>query len=302
MKKFLLLLLCIISSVGCTKETKEQTLRVYSPYPDSFIRPIIQSYEHETKHKVEVIHDSTQTLLSKIKRTPKDKRGDVFLGGSLNELSKTKGIIKPYLTSNQQVIDKRFKNNIQPFILMPSVFVVHQDLIGNIDLKTYQDLKHPQLTHHFAYPSPQLTNTGFQHNRAMTQLYGRTFTKSIFSKGIEMQKTDEVLQAVIDGKVYAGLTYEYTAMDFMRKGYPIEMIYPSDGTIINVDGVALVQNGKSNKEAKQFIDYLLSRPVQSRIAQSFHVKSIRNDIQFKPIKGVKALEDIHILNTGDTHE
>ncbi|WP_449618414.1 hypothetical protein, partial [Pseudomonas aeruginosa] len=57
---------------------------------------------------------------------------------------------------------------------------------------------------------------------------------------VQLSKSSQVIEKVAKGAYYAGLSYEQDARTWKQKGYPISIIYPTEGTMLNVDGIALV--------------------------------------------------------------
>lgn len=282
MKKILFILLIILSACS-NPRTDREDLIIYSPYPERFIQPIVQDFEHNTGQRVQVIHDSTRKLIKRIEHTSMENRGHVFVGGSLSELEGSRSIIH---------------GEIQPFIYMPSVFIVNKDLIGDIQVRKYRDLLNQDLYKRFSYPNPELTNTGYQHRSALETIYNKSQSEKVLNCGVKLDKTADVVEHVIFGRSYVGMTYEYTAMDYIDAGYPLEIVYPSDGTIINTDGIVRI-NGTTHPKGDDFIQYMLSKDVQRHISDVFHVKSARKDIPFKAYKVLKPLEEINVLQGGD---
>lgn len=58
---------------------------------------------------------------------------------------------------------------------------------------------------------------------------------------MQLSKTSKVIEDVAKGKYYAGLSYEQDARTWKNKGYPVSIVYPIEGTMLNVDGIALVK-------------------------------------------------------------
>lgn len=279
MKKVLLILLIILTACS-NPHTDKEDLVIYSPYPERFIQPVVQDFEHETGQRVRIIHDSTRKLIKKVEQTPMEERGHVFVGGSLSELKDSSSIIQ---------------GEIKAFIYMPSVFIVNKDLIGDIKVDKYRDLLKKDLYKQFSYPNPELTNTGYQHRSALETIYNQSQSEKILKRGVQLNKTADVMEHVISGRSYVGLTYEYAAMDYIDKGYPLKIIYPSDGTIINTDGIVKIND---HPKSEAFIQYMLSKHVQQHISTTFHVKPIHKEIQHTPYKVLKPLNEINVIQKG----
>ncbi len=56
---------------------------------------------------------------------------------------------------------------------------------------------------------------------------------------MQLSKTSKVIEDVAKGKYYAGLSYEQDARTWKNKGYPVSIVYPIEGTMLNVDGIVL---------------------------------------------------------------
>jgi iron(III) transport system substrate-binding protein len=63
-----------------------------------------------------------------------------------------------------------------------------------------------------------------------------------------------------------------------RRGYPIDYVFPTSGTPIVVDAVALVAGGRNPERAAQFLEFVGSREAVLRAAREFHRLPARDDI------------------------
>jgi ABC-type sulfate transport system substrate-binding protein len=59
------------------------------------------------------------------------------------------------------------------------------------------------------------------------------------------------------------LSYEYEATTAQKKGQDVEYVLPDDTIKINID---IATTSKAKPEAKQFLDYVLSKPAQEQFA------------------------------------
>ncbi len=296
---------------GCQQDTSrsQDALTVYSPYPQELIRPLLKDFEQQYDVRVNLIEGSTQVLLSDIHRTPLEARGDVFVGGVLSETIDHSDDFVPYQVSDvDKFHDFEFKNHlVTPFMLMPTVIVVNKDLIGSIPVRGYEDLLQPPLNARVAYSNPYTTTTGYQHMRALYHLHHNTQTiKQFQHHAVQLEKSSQVVEQVAKGRYDAGLSYELDARRWMKKGYPLKLVYPTEGTVINIDGIALVHNAHPNSKREALVKYLTGRAVQTRLAQEFGVKPIRKDLAEVSETGTLKLKDIPAISESelphDTHQ
>ncbi len=79
-------------------------------------------------------------------------------------------------------------------------------------------------------------------------------------------------------KCFAGLSYKQDTHTWKNKGYPVSIVYPIEGTMLNVDGIALVKNAHPHPKRKKLVQYLTSRYVQQRLVAELNAKSIQKDV------------------------
>ncbi len=51
-------------------------------------------------------------------------------------------------------------------------------------------------------------------------------------------------------------------------GAPVKMIYPADGTLATMEGVAIIKNGPDPEEAKAFVDFVNRKDVREMILKA----------------------------------
>lgn len=179
---------------------------------------------------------------------------------------------------------------------MPTVIVVNSDLQGDITIRGYQDLLKPILKGKIAYSNPNTTTTGYQHMRAIYSMHHRVSDVHQFQDhAMQLSKTSKVIEDVAKGKYYAGLSYEQDARTWKNKGYPVSIVYPIEGTMLNVDGIALVKNAHPHPKRKKLVQYLTSRSVQQRLVAEFDAKSIRKDVSEQSDQSIENLKNIPLI-------
>lgn len=212
---------------GCQQDTSrsQDALTVDSLYPQDLIRPLLKDFEQQHDIKVNLIEDSTLVLLSDIHRTPLGTRGDVFVGGVLNETVNHSNDFVPYQVSDVDNFYDFQSNNhlVTPFILISTVIVVNKDLIGSIPVRSYEDLLRPSLNQRVTYSNPYTTTTGYQHMHALYHLHHNTQTiKQFQHHAVQLDKSSQVVEQVGKGRYFAGLSYELDVCRWMKKGYPLK--------------------------------------------------------------------------------
>ena len=98
---------------------------------------------------------------------------------------------------------------------------------------------------------------------------------------------------VNDGEALVGMTLEDNALDYVKGGGNVEIVYPADGSSTVADGVALVKGAPHADNGKVFIDWLLSKPVQEQLVSEIGRRSVRTDVNgagLKPMSEIKLIK------------
>ena len=80
-----------------------------------------------------------------------------------------------------------------------------------------------------------------------------------------MNKSSLVFQGVGTGEYELGLSLEYAGYLWQTNGAPVKVIYPSDGSIAVMEGVAIIKNGPNTEEAKKFVDFINRKDIRELI-------------------------------------
>ena len=108
--------------------------------------------------------------------------------------------------------------------------------------------------------------------------------------GRQLEGSGDVVRSVAGGTDLVGVTLEETALKRMAAGDNIALVYPSDGSSCVPDGSALIRGAVHGENAKLFLDFTVSREVQSLLAGEFCRRSVRGDLEME--RSMVPLEEI----------
>ena len=80
--------------------------------------------------------------------------------------------------------------------------------------------------------------------------------KNIMANMVLSNSSGAVPRFVNDGEAAVGITLEDAALRYKLGGGPVEIVYPSAGTSLVPDAMALVANGPNPSAGKKFLDYM----------------------------------------------
>ena len=301
-KKFFLLLILsvfLLFTFSCEKKesivkTKNQSLTVLSPHPEAMIDFIVKEFINRTGIEVEVIHEGTGELLKKIS-TEKNLKADVFWGGGVDSLETIKDYFQVYESEITKAIFPGYKSPHSlwhPFSVLPMVIIYNKNLIPQeLWPKSWDDLLNPFFKNRIIMADPQKSGSAF--TILTTLLYVKNINPNVLFGGTEFldallgqlgndgisSSSNTILKAVSTGDCFAGISFEDFAISLERLGSNVAYSYPSEGTSLLPDGIALLKNAENIDEAKLFIDFVLDEDVQKLLSPRWQRRSVKTELE-----------------------
>lgn len=269
---------------SCTKIPDKEVV-VYTSLDQVFSEPILKDFEKKTGIKVKAVYDveasKTTGLVNRLIAEKNRPKADVFWNSEVAQtiILKDKGVLAPYSSSSAKDIPQKFRDKKDywtGFAARARVLIYNTNLLKESDLpKSIFDLTKPKWKGKVALAYP-LFGTTATHVAALYSTIGQEKTEK-FLKGL---KANDVVivdgnsvsrDVVVEGQLPLGFTDTDDVNVAIQSGKPVKMLFPDIegiGTLLIPNTVALIKGAPHPKEAKVFIDYLLSRKVESKLAFS----------------------------------
>lgn len=280
-------------------------LTLYSPNAAEVNNPIIKEFQDRTGIEVQLISGGTGDLLKRVQAEAANPLGDIFWAGGADSLEAYKKYFEPYKTKEFDNLSPEYvdKNNIwTPFAALPMIIMYNKELVKpGEEPKSWNDLLDPKWKGKIAFADPAKSGSSFTQLVTMLFAFGKDdkgwdyvkkFVKNLDGK--VLSGSGLVYKGVAEKEFALGVTLEEAALRYVDGGAKVGIIYPSEGTSAVPDGMALIKGGKNVEQAKQFIDFLVSKDVQSLIQKEFKRRSVRKDAEV--VQGVAQSKDIKLVN------
>src|SRR3546814_17434365 len=98
-----------------------------------------------------------------------------------------------------------------------------------------------------------------------------------------LSKSSLVFQGVGNGEYPLGISLEYAGYLWAKNGAPVKVIYPSDGTMALMEGVAVIKGGPNPDSAKAFVDFVNGKDMRERILKHAFRRPARQDLELSPL-------------------
>jgi len=264
-------------------------------------------FEKETGIKVEIVRAGVGELIKRIQSEKDNPLADVLWGSALASLQAAgEPYFEHYVSVNNDAMVDRYKN-VEGWVTRHSLAVrcllVNKNLIGDIPVTGYADLLNPALKGKISHVDPSASSSGYGHLCNMLFAMGG----NDLDKGWEyvdkfcanlgnklLNSSSAVWKGVNDGEYTVGLTYEEVALQSVKSGAPVKIVYMKEGCFVEPNCTAIIKNAKNLENAKKFIDFLTGKEAQSMLINKLNLRSVRKDVEMGA--DFTATEDIPLFS------
>jgi iron(III) transport system substrate-binding protein len=287
------LLLLVGCPSGKDKDGKPagEGLVLYSAGNEIFSQHIIDEFKKETGIVVKKAGDTEVTrgvfLRTRIIKEKDNVQADVYWN---NELANTivlqqEGLLAPYKSPSASEIPEAWKDAEgywTAFGLRARVFIVNTEKVKKEEMPTSMyDMLDPKWKGKVGI-SKITGGTTATHAAALFELLGEEKAKEYYAKlkeaGVVIcQGNGHVMEQVRDGELFWGWTDTNDCNIALKQNKPVTVVYPDQGsdqigTLLIPHSVCLIKGGPNPENAKKFIDFLLRKETERKLAFSDSVQ------------------------------
>ena len=307
MKKLLVVVMIMLLSVGCSKNSNKKELNVlnWSSYIPS---EVILDFEKETGIKVNYgTYSSNEELLAKVSNVASGTYDLIFPSDYMVEIMKEKDMLleldKSKLTNvinlNENYLnleyDKENKYSL-PFLAASVLIAVNKSEV-NKSIYSYNDLLDPSLKGKIVLIDDQriiigiaLLANGFDMNsvdQEELEIAKEWLLK--LDENVKAYDSDSPKNFLISGEASIAFLWNAEGAIANYENSNIVNIFPKEGVSVSIDNFAIPKGAKNKSELYSFIDYVLRADVMKRIVESYPYKNINLETE-------KLLDDNYLNN------
>jgi iron(III) transport system substrate-binding protein len=174
------------------------------------------------------------------------------------------------------------------------ILVYQTAVLSPVDLpKRCTDLYDPKYKNHVAIAHPAFSGYFGQWVLAMRRQYGWAFFEKLASNNPRIGRSGNDPISMLNARECAvGTGPASTATVNAKRGNPIGIIYPEDGTVLCVGPSAIIASAPHPNAAKLFLEWLLS-PGYAAASREWALEPVRADAE--PLPGMKRIVDIKTM-------
>lgn len=276
-----LLVVVLAVTLAVPAQSQPQTVVVYTALEtDEAAKYLEQARRDLPGMDIRLLRLSTGELAARVLAEKDNPQADVIWGQaatSLIPLSK-QGIIQPYTPKGAYKIPNRYRDvtglwaGIDLYVGAIAANPVELRKRNLEAPRSWADLIRPQYKGLIIMPNPTTSGTGFLHVVAVLTKFG-------WDKGWDyLRELDKNIaqytrsggapgRMVAAGEIPVALSFDFAIISFKRQGFPVELIWPAEGTGYELEANALVKGAKRPEAARRFLDWAISLPAMQEYAQ-----------------------------------
>ena len=289
----LALLTLAMACLGTGAEAQQKVV-IYSSNDDTLHKLVFAAFTKETGITVEPVSAGSGVIVKRI-QTEKDRPGgDIIWGVSRSLLETNKQYFSPYLSKNRDATPAEYReaadlwigNNLHLMVILQNTKVLPEDQAP----KTWADLLDPKWKGKIAFTDPANSGSAYSTVTMLVDHFGGgeagwAKVRQLLANTRVLNRSSLVFQGVGNGEYPLGISLEYAGYIWAAGGAPVKTIYPADGTIAQMEGVAVIKGGPNAEAAKAFVDYINRKDVREAIVKETFRRPARQDLELAKLPG-----------------
>lgn len=258
-----------------------KTVVVYSSVDEANAKKILDAFTADTGISAQFVHLSSGPALARLKAEAANPQADVWMGApSENHIAaKTDGLTQPYKGGNFADLDPAFKDPDgywRSFYMNPMAFAVNKEIMTRLGAPmphSWKDLLNPVYKAQIQMPTPQSSGTAYNIVASLVKLMGEDAAFDYMKKlGPNVQTYTSSGTApskgVSVGQSLIGIQFTPAFFEFIDQGFPLEVVFPSEGVWFEAPGVSIVKGAKNLAAAQALVAWLTSVKGQTVLTEA----------------------------------
>jgi iron(III) transport system substrate-binding protein len=264
-------------------------LTLYYSHAADWTDPIIKEFQDKTGVHVNLVGAGTGELVSRIRAEKENPLADVLWGGNPDSYDVILDLLEVYRPQEADAADPATYDpghHWHGTSIDPMVVIYNPKLVAPADApKGWGDLLNPKFKGMIAHADPARSGSAFM--ALIIQLetmggdndkgwqYMRDFVANLNGKLIG--SSSGTFKGVADGEYMVGITYEEGGLKYQAAEADLKVVYPVEGSSKVPSPVAIIKGAKNLENAKKFVDFCLSKDVQTYLG-TVQRRSVRKDV------------------------
>jgi len=283
----------------------QQRVVLYTSNEATLNKLIAGEFEKATGIAVDVISAGSGVVIKRLQSEKDRPQGDLVWGISRSLLQTNAQYFDSYASEHKNAIPAEFRDPQDRWIgTNLHLLVVLQNTKSIPEAqgpKTWDDLTTPRFKGNIAFTDPANSGSAYSNVTMLVDLWGGgnagwSKVERLFANTRVLNRSALVFQGVGNGEYGLGISLEYAGYLWANNGAPVKVVYPADGTIAQMEGVAVIKGGPNTAGARKFVDYVNRKDVREMILKQTFRRPARQDLDLANLPGkMPALSQLKLL-------
>jgi len=303
--------LTALTGCGTKPNAASKTVVIYVSEDQVFSEPVLKEFEKETGIQVKAVFDTEESkstgVMNRLLAEKNNPQADAYWANEpvRADVLRQQGISAPFRPVNAQQIPEQFKDPQgywTGFSARARLLVVNRAAKSKPDsVLAYVD---PKTKGKGVIANPLFGTTTAQ-MAALFSLWGdekgKQFLDGLKANRVKLSTSNgESADFVASGEFEFALVDSDDAVDRMRHGKPIEIVYPDQGenqvgVLIVPNALALIRGGPNPENGRRLIEYLVSKETERKLAVADCAQIPLNPgvpppAELKPVSEIKTMK------------
>ncbi len=208
---------------------------------------------------------------------------------------KEKNLLMKYISPESVKVPDSFKDKDGYFTgtrIMSVIIAYNTDLLKKEEApKNWEDLLKEEYKDSMVSASPLYSGTSLVWLYTMVKLHGWDFLEKLSENGLTIVSSNKtVSQELANGSYKVAIVLDYMIRSLKAKGSPVDLIYPEKNNVLIWSPIGIIATTKHPKEAKKFVDFVLSKEGQKVLVEKGSLIPVRPDVDMP--EGAPKLEEL----------
>jgi iron(III) transport system substrate-binding protein len=283
----------------------QQRVVIYSSNDATLNKLVATEFTKATGIQADVVSAGSGVVIKRIETERERPQGDIVWGISRSLLQSNVQYFDSYASQNKDAIPAEFRDPQDRWIgTNLHLLVVLQNTKSVPEAegpKSWEDLLAAKWKGNVAFTDPANSGSAYSNITMLVDLWGGgnagwDKVAKLIGNARMLNRSSLVFQGVGNGEYGLGVSLEYAGYLWLSNGAPVKVIYPSDGTIVQMEGVAIIKNGPNTSGARQFVDYVNRKDVREMILKETFRRPARQDLDLPNLPGkMPKLTDVKLV-------